>query len=210
MLKLYDCTPAPSPRRTRMFLAEKGLDYENIQVDLEKGEQMSEAYRKINPGCTVPTLITEDGQALTENAGISAYLEALHPEPALLGTTPMEKANIAAWNWRCEMGGLMSVAEALRNSSPKMKDRALPGPKNIPQIPELAERGLMKLGWFFKTLNRQFSYNEFIAGETYSVADITATITVDFARWVKVYPQEDQTALLAWHARMKERPSYKA
>ena len=68
----------------------------------------------------------------------------------------------------------------------------------------------MKLGWFFKTLNRQLSYNEFIAGETYSVADITATITVDFARWVKVYPQEDQTALLAWHARMKERPSYKA
>ena len=210
MLKLYDCTSAPSPRRTRMFLAEKGLEYENIQVDLENGEQMSEAYRKINPGCTVPTLITEDGNALTENAGISAYLEALYPEPALLGTTPMEKANIAAWNWRCEMGGLMSAAEALRNSSPRMKDRALPGPKNIPQIPELAERGLMKLGWFFKTMNRQLSYNEFIAGDSYSVADITGTILVDFARWVKVYPQEDQTALLAWHARMKERPSYKA
>ena len=210
MITLYDCTTAPSPRRTRMFLAEKGIDYENIQVDLRKGEQMSESFRKINPGCTVPAMITEDGAVLTENAGIAVYLEALHPDPPLLGTTPMQKANIATWNWRCEMGGLMSVAEALRNSSPNMKDRALPGPRNIAQIPELAERGVMKLGWFFKTLNRQLSVNEYVAGDSYSVADITATITVDFAEWVKVYPEKDQTALLAWHARMKERASYKA
>ena len=210
MIKLYDCTTAPSPRRTRMFLAEKGIDYENIQVDLTKGEQMGEAFRNINPGCTVPAMITEGGDVLTENAGIAAYLEALYPEPPLLGTTPMEKAQIATWNWRCEMGGLMSAAEALRNSSPAMKDRALPGPKNIAQIPELAERGVMKLGWFFKTMNHQLSAHEYMAGETFSVADITATILVDFARWVKVYPQEDQTALLAWHERMKARPSYTA
>ena len=210
MIKLYDCTTAPSPRRTRMFLAEKGVEYENIQIDLTKGEQLSESFRKINPGCTVPALVTEDGDTLTENAGISAYLEALYPEPALLGTTPIEKAQIATWNWRCEMAGLMSAAEALRNSSPNMKDRALPGPKNIAQIPELAERGVMKLGWFFKTLNRQLSAYEFVAGNSYSVADITATIAVDFGRWVKVYPKEDQTALLTWHDRMKARPNYKA
>lgn len=210
MIKLYDCTTAPSPRRTRMFLAEKGIAYENIQIDLAKGEQMSESFRKINPGCTVPALVTAEGDVLTENAGISAYLEALHPNPPLLGTTPLEKADIAAWNWRCEMGGLMSVAEALRNSSPAMKDRALPGPKNIAQIPELAERGIMKLGWFFKTMNRQLSTNKYMAGDSYSVADITGTIVVDFARWVKVFPQEDQTALLEWHGRMKERESYKA
>ena len=210
MITLYDCKTAPSPRRTRMFLAEKNIDYKNIQVDLKNGEQMGEAFRKINPGATVPALITEDGAVLTEKAGIAVYPEALHPDPPLLGTTPMQKADIATWNWRCEMGGLMSVAEALRNSSPNMKDRALPGPRNVAQIPELAERGKMKLGWFFKTLNRQLSVNEYIAGDSYSVADITATITVDFAEWVKVYPEEDQTHLRAWHARMKERPSYKA
>ena len=210
MITLYDCTTAPSPRRTRMFLAEKNIDYKNIQVDLKNGEQMGEAFRKINPGATVPALVTEDGAVLTENAGIAVYLEALHPDPPLLGTTPLQKADIAAWNWRCEMGGLMSVAEALRNSSPNMKDRALPGPRNVAQIPELAERGAMKLGWFFQTLNRQLSVNDYIAGDAYSVADITATITVDFAEWVKVYPKEDQTHLLAWHARMKERPSYEA
>jgi len=108
------------------------------------------------------------------------------------------------------LGGLMSAAEALRNSSPNMKDRALPGPKNIAQIPELAERGVMKLGWFFKTLNYQLSANEYIAGDHYSMADITATVLVDFASWVKVVPQDDQTALLAWHGRMKERPNYTA
>jgi len=210
MLTLYDCTSAPSPRRTRMFLAEKGLEYKNIQIDLTKGEQMSPEFRKINPGCTVPALVTEDGHILTENAGIAAYLEALNPEPPLLGTTAIEKAEIATWNWRCEMGGLLSAAEALRNSSPRMKDRALPGPRKIAQIPELAERGLMKLGWFMKTLNRQLSTHEYVAGETYSVADITATVTVDFAAWVKVTPEADQTALLAWHERMKARPSYTA
>jgi len=210
MLTLYDCSTAPSPRRTRMFLAEKGIEYENIQVDLSKDEQLGEAYRKINPSCTVPTLITEDGMTLTENAGIAAYLEALYPEPPLLGTTPFEKALIAQWNSKCEFGGLMSVAEALRNSSPSMKDRALPGPKNIPQIPELAERGFKKLGWFFKGLNYQLSSNKYIAGDKYSVADITATVVIDFARWVKVTPQEDQTALIDWYNRMKARPSYKA
>jgi len=109
MIKLYDCTPAPSPRRTRMFLAEKGIEYENIQVDLKTGEQMGEAFRKINPGCTVPAMVIENGTVLTENDGIAAYLEALYPEPPLLGTTPMEKANVATWNSRCMLSGLMSA-----------------------------------------------------------------------------------------------------
>jgi len=108
MLKLYDCTTAPSPRRARMLLAEKGIAHENIQIDLRTGEQMGEAYRAINPRCTLPALVTEDG-TLTENAEIAAYLEALYPDTPMLGTTPREKSLIAKWNWRCEMEGLMSV-----------------------------------------------------------------------------------------------------
>jgi len=103
----------------------------------------------------------------------------------------------------------MSIASALRNSTPAMKDRALPGPRNIAQIPELAERGLKQIGWFFEDLNTQLADNDYVAGAKYSVADITATVVVDFARWVKVYPQESQTALLEWHGRMAARPSYK-
>ncbi|WP_409434036.1 glutathione S-transferase family protein [Litorimonas sp. RW-G-Af-16] len=210
MLKLYDCTTAPSPRRTRMFLTEKEIAYENIQVDLRTGEQMGDAFRKVNPRCTVPALVTEDGLLLTENAGISAYLDATYPDKPLLGTTPSEKAMIAEWNWRCEFEGLMAGAEALRNGSPHMKDRAMTGTRNVPQIPELAARGAKRLGWFFEDLDAQLQKNEFVAGDSYSYADITATVCVDFARWVKVYPTDKQKALTAWHERMKTRANYAA
>ena len=126
MLKLYDCTTAPSPRRARMLLAEKNIDCENIQIDLRSGEQMGEAFRAINSRCTVPVLVTEDGNTLTSNAEILAYIEAQYPDYPLTGTTPEEKARIAKWNWRVEYEGLSAIAEALRNASPAMKDRALP------------------------------------------------------------------------------------
>jgi len=191
-----------------MFLAEKDIEHKNIQIDLRTGEQMGEAFRAINPRCTVPALVTDEGNILTENAEIAAYLEATYPETPLMGATPLEKASIAKWNWRCENEGLMAIAEALRNASPAMKDRALPGPHNVKQIPELAERGLQRIAWFFEALEAQLQDNKFVAGESYSVADITATIVVDFAKWVKVTPLESQTALLAWHSKMTERPSY--
>ena len=209
MLKLYDCTTAPSPRRTRILLAEKGIAHDTQQIDLRSGEQMSDKFRAVNPRCTVPALVTDDG-VLTENAEIAAYLEALYPEKPMLGTTPREKSLIAKWNWRCEMEGLMSIAHALRNSTPAMKDRALPGPRNVAQIPELAARGQQQTKWFLEDLNTQLTDNAYVAGENYSVADITATVAVDFAKWVKVVPTESQTALLDWHERMKARPSYNA
>jgi glutathione S-transferase len=192
-----------------MLLAEKGIAHETVEIDLRKGEQMSESYRAVNPKCTVPALVTKDGLVLTENAGILAYLEAQYPDTPLAGTTPAEKAAIASWNWRMEMEGLMSIAEALRNASPAMKDRALPGPRNVAQIPELAARGQQKIAWFFEDLDKQLQENAYVAGDSYSVADITATIVVDFARWVKAAPGDDQTALLEWHKRMQDRPSYK-
>ena len=210
MLKLYDFTQAPSPRRARMFLAEKGVEYENIQIDLGGGVQMSPEFRAINPRCTVPALVTNDGDVFTENASIASYIDDSYPQPALLGTDTVSRAKIAEWNWRCEFEGLSAVAEALRNSSPRMKGRAMTGAENVEQIPELAKRGLMRLAWFFDTLNTQLSDNEYVAGATYSVADITATVTVDFAAWVKVFPFDTHTALLKWHERMKSRKNYSA
>ncbi|MEP3891578.1 MAG: glutathione S-transferase [Hellea sp.] len=209
MLKLYDCTTAPSPRRARMLLAEKGIEHENIQIDLRTGEQMSDAYRKINPRCTVPALVTDEG-VMTENAEITAYLEAAFPDTPMLGTTPREKSLVAKWNWRCEMEGLMSIAHALRNSTPAMKGRALPGPRDIEQIPKLAARGQKQIAWFLEDLNTQLTDNAYVAGAHYSAADITATVVVDFAKWVKVVPTESQKALLEWHERMKARPNYNA
>jgi len=208
MITLYDCATAPSPRRARILLAEKGVAHETVPVDLRAGEQMGEAYRRINPQCTVPALRTEEGAVLTDNAGIAAWLEARFPAPPLLGTTPLEKAQVASWNWRIEFEGLLAIAEALRNGSPAMANRALPGPQDYAQIPELAERGLQRVRNFFAVLDERLAASAHVAGEGFSIADITAVVAVDFARVVKVKPDEQQHPhLLRWRAAMAQRPS---
>lgn len=207
MLTLYDCATAPSPRRARIFLAEKGVRHDTVAIDLRAGEQLGAAYRQINPQCTVPALRTEDGLVLTDNAAIAAYLEARFPEPALLGSTPEEKAEVASWNWRAEFEGLLAVAEALRNSAPAMANRALPGAVDYAQIPALAERGLARVGQFFDLLDARLAACPFVAGERFSVADITAVVAVDFARIVKQKPGAQHAALLRWRAALAERPS---
>jgi glutathione S-transferase len=207
VITLYDCATAPSPRRARIFLAEKGVSYDTVQIDLRGAEQMGEAYRQINPQCTVPALRTDEGTLLTDNAAIAAYLEARFPEPPLLGRTPQDKAEIASWQWRVEFEGLMAVADALRNSNPAMINRALPGPVDYPQIAELAQRGLARVQQFFATLNEQLADRDFIAADQFSVADITAVVTVDFARVIRLKPGDDLPHVLRWRAAMAGRPS---
>ena len=207
MMTFYDCSTAPSPRRARILLAEKGAHYETIAVDLRQGEQLSPAFQLINPLSTVPALKTESGIILTDNAGISAYLEAVYPAPALMGITPEEKAEIASWNWRVEFEGLLAVAEALRNSAPAMKQRALPGPVNYEQIPALAERGLARIQQFFFDLNTHLEKREFIATERFSLVDITAVVAVDFARVVKLKADERYPHVQRWRALMAQRPA---
>lgn len=207
MLTLYDCPTAPSPRRARILLAEKGLAHATVNIDLAQREQLGAAFRAVNPQCTVPALQLEDGLVLTDNAAIAAYLEARFPEPALLGRTPAEKADIASWNWRIEFEGLLAIAEALRNGSPAMAHRALPGPDNYEQIPALAERGLQRVQRFFAVLEERLAGRDSVAGEGFSIADITAVVAVDFARIVRVKPGEAHPQLRRWRARMAERPA---
>ena len=205
----YDCTTAPSPRRARIVLAEKGIAHEVRQVDLAKGEQLSEAFRAINPACTVPALVLGDGAVLTDNAGIAAWAEAVQPEPALLGSTPLEKAQVASWNSRIEGECFMAIAEVLRNTAKGMKDRALPGPHNYAQIPELAERGRTRLVHFLDRFEEHMQGREWVATSRFSLADITAGVALDFAGWVKVDVNADRPAVAAWRARLAERPSFK-
>ncbi len=209
-LVLYDFTMAPSPRRARIFLAEKGVAVQNVQVNLMAGEHLSDAFRAINPSCTVPALKLADGTVLTENAGIAAYLEAAYPEPPLLGVTPVEKGLVAMWNARVEIEGLSAVAEALRNSAPAMKDRALTGPANFAQIPEVAARGIKRLELFFDTLEARLAGRAFVALDVLTVADISALVVVDFARVVRVKPQERHLNLARWRAALSARPAFSA
>ena len=204
----YDCATAPSPRRARILLAEKGISCETVQIDLRSGEQMSDAYRAINPQCTVPALRTTEGLVLTDNAAIAAYLEASYPHPPMLGITALDKAEIASMNWRMEFEGLMAIAEAMRNSAPAMINRALPGPVDYAQIPELAARGLQRVQHFMDMLDAHLAGLEFIAANQFSIADITAAVAVDFARVVRVKPSEQHVNLLRWRAGLALRPSF--
>lgn len=208
MMILYDCATAPSPRRARILLAEKGVAHQTVQIDLKTGEQMGEAYRRINPQCTVPALQTDDAGVLTDNAAIAAYLEARFPKPPLMGVSPQDKAEIATWQWRVEFEGLLPIADGLRNSSPAMVNRALPGPVDYPQIPALAERGKARLQQFLAQLDERLAGREFIAAGQFSIADITAVVAVDFSRVIKVRPDEQQHPhLMRWRAAMAQRPS---
>ena len=207
MITLYDCATAPSPRRARILLSEKGIVHATVQVDLKTGEQLGDAYRQVNPQCTVPALQTGEGPLLTDNAAIAAWAEARFPEPALMGITPAEKAAVASWNWRIEFDGLLAIAEALRNSSPAMANRALPGPVDYAQIPALAERGRARVQQFFETLNEHLAGRDFIATDRFSVADITAVVAVDFARVVRIKPGDEHPHLQRWRAAMALRPS---
>ena len=134
MPTFYDYALAPSPRRARIALAEKGMKVETVQIDLRAGEQLGEAYRKINPRCTVPALRLDDGTILTDSFGIATWAEATKPTPALFGTTPTEKGIVASWCMRVDHEGYIPAAEAFRNTTPAFKGRALTGPVGFEQL----------------------------------------------------------------------------
>ncbi len=204
----FDCQSAPSPRRVRVFIAEKGLDIPVKQIDLRSGEQLQDEFKAINPDCTVPVLQLDDGTVLTETLAICSYLESLKPEPALLGKDDRERAVTLMWNSRVEQQGLAAVAESFRNHTRGFSGRALTGPENYDQIPELVSRGRQRAEHFMTVLDAQLADNEFVAGADFTIADITAMITVDMAAWIKLPVPHSLENLRRWHAALSARPSF--
>ncbi|MGR3634552.1 MAG: glutathione S-transferase family protein [Shimia sp.] len=203
----YDCSTAPSPRRARMFIAEKGIDVEVQQIDLRHDAHRKPEFLALNPHGTVPVLVTDEGTPLTENIAIAGYLEAMCSEPPLMGVTPDEKGKVLMWNAICEFHAGMAIAEALRNSTPALKGRALPGAVDYAQIPALAERGILRLGRFFDKLEARLTESAFLAGDDFTMADITGFVFCDFARIVKQGIPEGNAASRAWFEKIKARPS---
>jgi glutathione S-transferase len=206
-MMFYDCSTAPSPRRARMFIAEKGIEVDTREISIANREQLSPDFLAINPRATVPVLITDAGTTLTENVAIATYLEARFPNPPLMGTDPDEKARVMMWNAIAEGQGGMPVAEVLRNSHPAMKGRALPGPLDLEQIPALAERGQARVTAFFDLLENRLTASPFLAGNDFSLADITAYVFIDFARVIKRRIPENHAATRAWFDSIAARPS---
>ncbi len=202
-MKLFTYDPAPNPRRLALFLQYKGISLDSQQVDLGAAEQLQEHYRQLVPECTVPALLLDDGTVLTEVIGICTYLEGLHPDKPLLGTTPLEKAQVISWDHRLFLTIYLAVAGMLRNRSKAFANRALPGPLDVPQIPELVERGKLQLAYILPQLDRELGTRPWLAGNSFTFADIDLLVAIDFMAWVRESIPEDCTHLRAWHDRAR-------
>jgi glutathione S-transferase len=210
-MKLYDMTQAPNPRRVRIFLAEKGIEVPKVEIDIPSGANRSPEYLAINPRGTIPTLQLDDGTIIDESIAICRYFELLQPEPNLMGRTPLEAARIESWQRRIEFDGMFAVASVFRNTAPHFATRAQPGSApDLPQIPAMAERGRALLPGFFAMLEARLGASEFLGGDRFSIADITALVTVDFARWIKARLPEENVHTRRWYEAVSARPSAKA
>jgi len=211
VMKLFDFTPAPNPRRVRMFLAEKSVHIPSVQINTREREQFEQSFVAVNPLCTVPVLELDGGTCITESVAICRYIEELHPDPPLMGAGPEDKAIVEMWNRRVELMGYLPATEVVRNALPMFEDRGLPGlPGGVPQIPALVDRGTQALGRFFALLDGQLAHNRFIAGDAFTIADITAFVTIEFAKRVDVQIPTGSEHLVRWLTDVASRPSAEA
>lgn len=209
-MKLYDFTIAPNPRRVRIFMAEKGIEIPTVQVNLKEGEQFAPEFVAKTGFNEVPILELDNGTCISQVNAICRYLEAANPQNPLFGATPEEMGVIEMWNHLTFMNGIGAVAEAFRNSAEMFKDHAIVGPRPYAQIPALAERGRERTLNFLADMDKHLANREFIAGDKYSVADITTLVAVDFAQWIKIDIAPEQSNLRRWHTSVSARPSAKA
>jgi glutathione S-transferase len=209
-MKLYSFPAAPSARRARMLLAEKGLSAAIEDVDLPAGHHLAPSYLAINPQGMVPVLELDDGTRITENLAIAVYLDGLKPTPALLGRELLQRARVFQWHARLEFEGLLPLADWVRNSHPAFQGRALPGITPYEQIPQLAQRAEDRVRRFLPILGEHLERQEFMAGDSYSFADITAVAFIDMLRMAKLAVPAELTGLRGWYERMRARASYAA
>jgi glutathione S-transferase len=202
-VKLYDSKMAPNPRRVRIFLAEKGVEVPTVQVDIGKAENRQPAYLAKNPMGGVPILELDDGTVIAESVAICRYFEETHPEPPLLGTDAKDRALVEMWQRRMELEIALPIMQCFRNTHDVFKGR-------IPQVPEYGEVMRESAGKRLAWLDGVLAEREFVAGERFTIADITALIGIDFGRVTGIRIQPDQKHLQRWHEAVSARPSAKA
>jgi glutathione S-transferase len=200
-MKLYDGGRAPNPRRARIFLAEKGIKIPTEQIDLGKLQQRSDAYTAINPMQRVPALVLDDGTVIAESVAICRYFEALQPDPPLFGRGALESALVEMWNRRAELHLLFAVASVFQHLHPAMKAMV------DPQVTEWGEANKPRVFQFLQFLDGELKSRPYVAGESYTIADITAMVAVDFMRVSKMAVPENLGYVRRWHEAVSARPS---
>ena len=202
-MKLYDSAAAPNPRRVRIFLAEKGIEVPAVQVDLGKAENREPGFLAVNPLGGVPVLELDDGTRIAESVAICRYFEETHPEPPLLGTDARDRALVEMWQRRMELEVAIPIMQCFRNTHDFFKGRI----EQVPEYGEVMRRTAEKrLAW----LDGELADRSFVAGERFSIADITALVGIDFGRVVKIRIQPEQKNLQRWHEAVSSRPSARA
>lgn len=202
-MKLIDQPRAPNPRRVNIFLAEKGIEVPSEVLNLPGKEHLTPEIEALNPLQTLPILLLDDGTAISESMAICRYFEELHPDPPLMGTTPLEKATIEMWQRRMELNLMNNVAAVFRHSHPAMAEL------EVPQVAEWAEANRPRVQRGLEILDAQLADNAYVAGDKYSVADITALVGVDFTKMGRIEVPETLTNLARWRAEVSSRPSAK-
>jgi len=203
-MRLYNSNLAPNPRRVRIFLAEKGLSLPTVDVDLGRLEQKSAVFSALNPFQAVPALELDDGTIIAESIAICRYFEELHPDPPLFGVGPLERATVEMWQRRLELSLFFPVAQAFRHSHPAMKAM------ESPQIKEWAEANKPRALAAMARVDEALSDRPFIAGERFTVADITGLVALDFTRSARIAIPEELARLKRWREALAGRPSAKA
>jgi len=202
-VKLYDSKLAPNPRRVRMFLAEKGIQVPLVNVDIAKAENRQPPFLAKNPMGGVPVLELDDGTCISESVAICRYFEGVQPEPPLMGVDAKDRALVEMWNRRMELEVFVPIAQVFRNTHEFFKGRI----EQVPAWGEACRRVAEKrLEW----LDRELANREFVAGDRFTIADITALVGIDFGRITKTSIQPGQKHLERWHEKMSARPSAKA
>ncbi|MDX1642859.1 MAG: glutathione S-transferase family protein [Thermoanaerobaculia bacterium] len=202
-MKLYDSRMAPNPRRVRIFLAEKGIEVPTVQVDIGKAENRQAEYLAKNPMGGVPILELDDGTVIAESVAICRYFEETQPEPPLLGTDAKDRALVEMWQRRMELEVAVPIMQCFRNTHDFFKGR-------IPQVPEYGEVMRDAAGKRMAWLDEELAGREFVAGDRFTIADITALVGIDFGRVTDIRIQPDQKNLQRWHEAVSARPSAKA
>ncbi len=197
----YDTRLGPNPRRVRIFLAEKGIMVPKVEVDLGKMEQKGADYAKINPLMRTPSLVLDDGTVITESVAICRYFEEVQPAPPLFGEGAVGRAQVEMWQRRSELSFLMPTAMAFRHSHPAM------AAMEVPQIPQVAESNKPRVADYLEVFDRQLADHEFVAGDKYSIADITALCAADFLRVARIKPGEHLVNFARWYKAVSNRPS---
>jgi glutathione S-transferase len=200
-MRLYDGGRAPNPRRVRVYLAEKGIEVPLVPIDMGALEHRNEEVAERNPLKRLPVLELDDGTIITESIAICRYFEELHPDPPLFGTGALGKAIVEMWQRRIELHLMFPISQAFRHIHPAMKEW------EVPQVPEWGEANKPKALEFMHFLDRELARRRFVAGDDYSVADITAMIAMDFTKPTRISIPDDLTNLKRWYGEVKARPS---